>query len=113
MNLFYLYNQQGIPNPPYLYYPLNMYHQHYSNGYPDFMYEYNLGYPMEGFNNNSIDNEMHAENNFGCNQLNGVASGEKKNKFDYVTKNKEYKKHFAYSSNTNENFEDSKSSTCI
>ncbi|CAA9986283.1 conserved Plasmodium protein, unknown function [Plasmodium knowlesi strain H] len=114
MNLYYLYNQQVIPNHPYLYYPLNMYNQHYSNGYPDFMYDYNMGgYPMEGFNNNSMENEMHAENNFSSNQLNGIANVEKKKKFDYVTKSKDYRKHFVYPKNTNENFEDIKSSTCI
>ncbi|SBS80596.1 hypothetical protein POVCU1_001830 [Plasmodium ovale curtisi] len=110
MNLYYLYNSQSIPNNPYFYYPMNMYSHHYNNNYPEYIYDYNMHYPIEP-TNYSLDNEIHVENKFVNTHSNGIIFGEKKNKFDYIPRNKEYKKNYLYTNSYGEIFGDSKSST--
>ncbi|CAD2084428.1 eukaryotic translation initiation factor 4E, putative [Plasmodium vinckei brucechwatti] len=77
MNLYYLYNNQNMANNPYLYYPLNMPH-YYPNGYPEYIYNYNL--PINAENIKYIMPDIHIENKFPNNQPNGVTFTEKKKK---------------------------------
>ncbi|SOV73645.1 conserved Plasmodium protein, unknown function [Plasmodium sp. gorilla clade G3] len=113
MNLFYLYNNQNVPNP-YIYIPVNIPSNPINNIYPDYMYDSNMSYPIDIFNNNLLSNDINVPSNFVNNKINGSSIIDKKKKIDYGLKNNEdYKKKYLYSLNSNDIYEDSKSSTCI
>ncbi|EUT94441.1 hypothetical protein PFAG_00100 [Plasmodium falciparum Santa Lucia] len=112
MNLFYLYNNQNMPNP-YIYIPVNVPNNQYNNIYPDYMYDSNTSYPIDIINNNLLSNDINVPSNFVNNKMNGSIIVDKKSKIDYGLKNEDYKKKSMNSLNSNDIYEDSKSTTCI
>ncbi|CDU16048.1 eukaryotic translation initiation factor 4E, putative [Plasmodium yoelii] len=77
MSLYYLYNNHNMGNNPYLYYPLNI-PNYYHNGYPEYIYNYNL--PINGENIKFMTPDIYIENKFVNSQTNGITFTEKKKK---------------------------------